>query len=127
MMSKLIFPMMMAAAPLVWGACGGSVPAPTQRMADAQAAERTARELGANSVPAAQLSLKLAQEQIAEAKEAMADDENKRADSLLIRAKADAELALAQTRETGARVDVAEAVEESTEQKDTNVGQGAVK
>jgi len=103
------------------------MPPPTQRMADAQAAERSARELGANSVPAAQLSLKLAQEQIAEAKKAMADDENKRADSLLIRAKADAELALAQTRETGARVDVAEAVEESTEQKDTNVGQGAVK
>ena len=103
------------------------MPAPTQRMAEAQAAERSARELGADSVPTAQLSLKLAQEQIAEAKKAMADDENKRADSLLIRAKADAELALAQTRETGARVDVAEAVEESTEQRDTNIGQGAVK
>jgi len=125
-MSKLIFSVMMAAAPLVWGACGGSPP-PTQRMADAQSAERSARELGANSVPSAQLSLKLAQEQIAEAKKAMADDENARADSLLIRAKADAELALAQTREVGAKVDVAEAVEESTEQKDTNVGQGAVK
>jgi len=125
-MSKLIFSIMIAAAPLVWGACGGAPP-PTQRMADAQSSERTARELGANSVPSAQLSLKLAQDQIAEAKKAMADDENARADSLLIRAKADAELALAQTREVGAKVGVAEAVEESTEQKDTNVGQGAVK
>ncbi|HEX6271703.1 MAG TPA: DUF4398 domain-containing protein [Polyangiaceae bacterium] len=125
-MSKLIFSIMIAAAPLVWGACGGAPP-PTQRMADAQASERTARELGANSVPSAQLSLKLAQEQIAEAKKAMADDENERAGSLLVRAKADAELALAQTREVGAKVDVAEAVEESTQQKDTNVGQGAVK
>ena len=125
-MSKWILSVVMAAAPLIWGACGGAPP-PTQRMADAEAAERSARELGANSVPTAQLSLKLAQEQIAEAKKAMADDENKRAESLLVRAKVDAELALAQTRETGAKVDVAEAVEESTEQKDTNVGQGAVK
>jgi hypothetical protein len=96
-------------------------------MADAQSAERSARELGADKVPAAQLSLNLAQEQIAGAKKAMADDENKRADGLLIRAKADAELALAQTREKGARTEVEEAVEDSAEQKATNVGQGAVK
>ena len=96
-------------------------------MADAQSAERSARELGADSVPAAQLSLKLAQEQIADAKKAMADDENKHADSLLIRAKADAELALAQTREKSSKVEVDKAVEDSAEQKATNVGQGAVK
>jgi hypothetical protein len=96
-------------------------------MADAQAAERSAQELGANKVPAAQLSLKLAQDQIADAKKAMADDENKRADSLLIRAKADAELALAQTREQNAKAGVEEAVEDSADQKATNIGQGAVK
>jgi len=126
-MGKLIFSVVMAAAPLVWGACGGSIPPPTQRLADAQSAERSARELGAERVPAAQLSLKLAQEQIADAKTAMANEENKRAESLLIRAKADAELALAQTRETGAKVQGQKAVEESAEQKATNVGQGAVK
>jgi len=125
-MSKGILSIVIA-APLVWAACGAHVPPPTQRMADAQAAERSARELGAERVPTAQLSLKLAQEQIATAKKAMADDENKRAESLLIRAKADAELALAQARETSAQVAVAEAVEESTDQKATNVGQGAVK
>ena len=126
-MGKLIFSVVMAAAPLVWGACGGSIPPPTQRLADAQSAERSARELGAERVPAAQLSLKLAQEQIADAKTAMANEENRRAESLLIRAKADAELALAQTRETGAKVQGQEAVEDSAEQKATNVGQGAVK
>ena len=126
-MGKSFFPVLIVAAPLVWGACGGAFPPPTQRMADAQSAERSARELGADKVPAAQLSLNLAQEQIAGAKKAMADDENKRADGLLIRAKADAELALAQTREKGARVEVEEAVEDSAEQKATNVGQGAVK
>jgi len=114
-------------APLLWGACGASFPPPTQRMADAQAAERSARELGANNIPAAQLSLKLAQEQIADAKQAITAGENQRADSLLIRARADAELAVARTREMTARVDGQEAVADSNAQATTNVGQGAVK
>ncbi len=125
-MYKLIVPMMIG-APLLWGACGASFPAPVQRMADAESAERSARELGANSEPRAQLSLKLADDQIAGAKLAMNDGDNERADSLLIRAKADAELALAQTRETGARVDRQEAVEDSAAQDQTNAVQGAVK
>ena len=125
-MSKAIFSIVVA-APLVWAACGAHVPPPTQRMADAQAAERSARELGAERVPTAQLSLKLAQEQINAAKKAMAEEENERAESLLIRAKADAELAVAQARETSAQVAVKDAVEDSTDQKDMNVGQGAVK
>jgi hypothetical protein len=108
-------------------ACGGSIPAPTQRLADAQSAERSARELGAAEEPSAKLSLKLAQEQIAKAQKVMADGENQQADSLLIRAKADAELALAQAREKGARVGVADAVHDSAEQKNTNMIQGAVK
>jgi hypothetical protein len=112
--------------PLFW-ACGASIPPPTQRMADAQSAERSARELGANSEPAAQLSLKLADEQISQAQKAMSDGDNKRAESLLIRAKADAELALAQAREKGANVDVQRAVDNSAAQKNTNIDQGAVR
>lgn len=125
-MHKLMISLMMGAS-LTWGACGASFPAPTQRMADAQSAERSARELGANDVPRAQLSLKLAQDQIAQAKLAMNDEENERADSLLIRAKADAELAIAQARERGAKVEGQEAVDKSAAQKELNVGQGAVK
>jgi hypothetical protein len=113
-------------APLL-AACGASFPAPTQRLADAQSAERSALELGANNEPGAQLSMKLAQEQIALAKKAIADGENKRADGLLIRAKADAELAIAQTREKNAKAEVQKAVDDSAAQKATNVGQGAVK
>jgi hypothetical protein len=112
--------------PLLW-ACGASFPAPTQRMADAQAAERSAREVGANNEPAAQLSLKLAQDQIASAQKVMAEGDNERADSLLIRAKADAELALAQAREKGANVAGQKAADDSAAQKATNAGQGAVK
>lgn len=124
-MDKTFFSLVVI-APFVW-ACGATFPPPTQRMADAQSAERSASELGANSVPDAQLSLKLAQEQIAQAQKAMAAGDNKRADSLLIRARADAELAIAQARERGAKIEAQKAVEDSATQKDTNVGQGAVK
>jgi hypothetical protein len=113
-------------APFIW-ACGATFPPPTQRMADAQAAERSAAELGANNVPVAKLSLKLAHDQIGLAATAMNDGENKQADSLLIRAKADAELAIAQAREKGAKIDGQEAVDDAAEQKATNAGQGAVK
>lgn len=108
-------------------ACGGSFPPPTQRLADAQAVERSAREVGANDTPAAQLSLKNTQDQIAQAEKSMAAGDNERADALLIRAQADGELALAQAREGMAHADRKEAVEDSAAQKATNVGQGAVK
>jgi Domain of unknown function (DUF4398) len=124
-MFKLLLSLIVT-APLL-AACGASVPPPTQHMMDAQSAERSARELGANSVPQAQLSLKLADDQISLAQKAMVDGDNGRADSLLIRARADAELAVTQAREKDARVDVQEAVDDSVQQKNTNVVQGAVK
>jgi hypothetical protein len=112
--------------PFVWG-CGGSFPPPSQRLADAQSAERSARELGANDEPEAQLSLRLAQEKIARAQKAMTQGENEQANGLLMRAKADAELAVAQTRAKSAEVEGQVAVDDSAEQKATNLGQGAVK
>lgn len=108
-------------------ACGASFPPPTQRLADAQSVERSAREVGANDAPAAQLSLKHTQDQIAQAQKAMAAGDNEQADALLIRAKADGELALAQAREKLAHADRKEAVKDSVEQKTTNEGQGAIK
>ena len=109
-------------------ACGGAAP-PVQRLADAQAAERSARELGAEKEPSAQLSLKLAQDQIALAQKAVAEGENEKAESLLVRAKADAELAIAKAREKAAKTEVQKAAEESAAQKSMNAGagQGAVK
>lgn len=121
-----ILSVVMIATPLI-GACGASFPPPTQRLADAQSSERSAREVGAEKAPAAQLSLKLSQDQIAQAEKAMAAGDNERADALLIRAKADSELALAQAREKTATLDHKEAVSDSADQKATNVGQGAVK
>ena len=125
MMYRLILSLLVV-APLL-SACGASLPPPTQRLAEAQSAERSARELGANSAPDAQLSLKLADEQIALAQRAMSNGDNQRADSLLIRARADAELAVALTREKGANADVQIAVDKADAQKNTNLDQGAVK
>lgn len=84
-------------------ACGATVPVPTQRMADAESAERSARELGANGQPQAQLHLKLATDQIAQARASIADGDNERAALQLVRAKADAELAVALARELAAK------------------------
>jgi hypothetical protein len=112
-------------APVAFGCA--SVPPPTQRMADAVAAERSASELGANNEPGAQLSMKLAEEQIAEGKKAMTAGDNQAATGLFVRAKADAELAIAQARENGARVDVQRASDASSAQRATNIGQGATK
>lgn len=117
----------LASLPALLAACGGSFPPPTQRMADAQSAERSARELGADAEPRAQLSLKLAQDQIAAAQKAITAGDNQRADSLLIRAKADAELAVAQARLKDSKVEGQKAVEDSAEQKNMNTVQGAVK
>jgi len=124
-MNKAILSLI-TAAPIVWGACAATVPPPVQRMADAESAQRSARELGANNEPSAQLSLKLADEQIAEARAAIKAGENQRAEGLLIRAKADAELAIAKAREKNAQVAGKDAVTDAAAQKATNVGQGAL-
>lgn len=108
-------------------ACGGSMPAPTEHLADAQSAARSARELGAEQHPQARLSLQRAQDQIDLALAALAKDENQQADGLLIRARADAELAIAQTRENTANVGVQDARDDSAAQKTMNNEQGALK
>ena len=113
--------------------CGASYPAPTQRMADAMSAERSAEEVGANANPQGQLHLKLAQEQIAQAKSLMANGENKRAEYTLVRAKGDAELALAIARAASAKVEAQQAMDKATalqaqnrqNTQNTNPAQGA--
>ena len=83
-------------------ACGSSLPPPSDRLATAEAASRSARELGADREPKAALHLKLAQEQIDQAKKLMTDGDNKRADLVLQRASSDAELAVMLAKENNA-------------------------
>lgn len=79
-------------------ACAGA-PQPTERLASAQAAVRAAKEVGADNVPQAQLHTKLAEEQVIQANKLIEDGENERAEMVLRRASADAELAVALARE----------------------------
>lgn len=92
-------------------ACGSSIPPPSDRLASAEAAARSARELGADREPKAQLHLKLADEQIEQAKKLMADGDNRRADLILQRANSDAELAVMLAKEHNARAEAEKAQE----------------
>ncbi len=91
--------------------CGGSIPPPNDRLASAEAASRSARELGADKEPKAQLHLKLAEEQIALAKKLMTEGDNKRADLILQRASSDAELSVMLAKENNANGEAAKAKE----------------
>lgn len=107
--------------------CAGNYPPPTQQMADVQSANRSATELGAQKNPRAELHLKLAEEQLEQARRAVADDDNERAESLLMRAKADAELAVALTRENSAKTQATKAVDQSDAQQSTHDQLGATR
>lgn len=99
---------------LLAGGCANRQPLPTQQLTDIEAASRSANELGAENNPKAQLHLKLADEQLKQAKVAMEDGDEHGAERLLQRAKADAELALALTHDSGAQVKAKQAVQESS-------------
>lgn len=101
-----------------------SFPAPAQHLADAESARRTAQELGAASDPNARLHVQLADEQIRKAREQMREGNNKAADLLLIRAHADAELALALTREQSANVELEQTMTRADAARSIMGGQG---
>jgi hypothetical protein len=86
-------------------ACAGA-PEPTEALVDTQASLRAAREIGATRIPAAQLHMQLAEEQLQHADKLMRDGENEDAKRLLERAKADADLAVALARNAGAQQDL---------------------
>ncbi len=123
-MHTSIIPVALAASWLALG-CAASFPVPTQDQAQAQAAERSAVELGAASQPNAQLHLQLAREQMSQASVAIKDGDNARADALLLRARSDAELAIALTRDQSAKTGAQNATDQSNAQRTTNANQGA--
>jgi hypothetical protein len=104
------FSMVMAGLALV--ACG-SVPPPNDRAASSEAAIRGAREVGAEQVPQASLHLKLAEEQLAKGKSQMKDGDNKQAGYTLLRAQADAELALALAKENKTRTEAQQVIDKA--------------
>lgn len=96
-------------------ACTPAYSAPVQRMADAQAAYRSAQESGAEQDPKAMLHLNLSEAQFAEGKTLLDQEKYRRADFLFIRSKADAELALAMAQEHKTKLDAEEAASRARE------------
>jgi len=107
--------------------CGATFPVPTQAMADAESAHRSALEVGAASQPTAELHVKLAEDQMAKAKTLISNGDNREAGSLLVRSKADSELALVLAREQGARTATQTAMDKASSTSITNAAEGAVK
>jgi len=99
----------------VMGAVSGcaSTPQPTEKLTSSEAAIRGATEVGAPQVPQAALHLQYAQEQVAQARVLMKNGDNERAGLLLMRAQADAELALALARENATKAEAQKAMDEA--------------
>ncbi|HWL88250.1 MAG TPA: DUF4398 domain-containing protein [Polyangiaceae bacterium] len=112
---KLIhLPMPLMATAIAYGmlvGCGSYAP-PNESLVNSQASVRAAQEVGAQNNPQAALHLKLAQEQVDQARQLMGDGDNKRAEFVLLRAQADAELAVALAREASARGEAQQAQDE---------------
>jgi hypothetical protein len=93
------------------GACGGAA-IPQEQLTAAKAAVSGAEVGGAGSEPRAQMHLQRAKEGIAKAEQLIADDDNEEAASIIERATADADLALALARENGAKGEAVETKEQ---------------
>ncbi len=84
-------------------ACGGTTTTVTPKTADATSAVAAAETVVGKDTPKASLHLKLARDQLDQAKQLMREGEDEKAALVLKRAKADAELALFLAREADAK------------------------
>lgn len=103
---------MLALAMFVALARCAATPVFSEKLASTEAPIRAATELGATSVPEAALQLKLAQDEMEMAKQFLKDGNKQRADWLLLRAQADAELAVALAKEAPLQADAKSATEQ---------------
>ena len=102
--------------------CGSS---PEINKEASTSAIRAAEEVGASKVPSASLYLQLAKEGLEKAKVLAADGDKEEAESMLLRAQADAELAVALSRSDVDKKEAAEAIGRVQElRKENNLPQG---
>jgi hypothetical protein len=81
----------------IFGACG-SAAMPLDKLTDAKSTVRAAQEAGAQNTPQAELHLKMANDELANAQKAINDKDGDRAQLQLNQAQADADLSLALAR-----------------------------
>jgi regulator of protease activity HflC (stomatin/prohibitin superfamily) len=104
----MVFTVAVVATAIVAGCA--NTPAPLRTEASTSGI-RAAEEVGAAKVPQASLHLQLAKEELALAKALSAKGEKEKAASMLLRAEADAELAIALSREDAEKTEAKAAVE----------------
>ena len=103
----LAVPVLLAVA---LGGCA-STPIPADKYANAKASVKTSEELGAEQNPQAALHLKLAKEQLAQAKECLKRGDNDAAKMTLERAEADGDAAFNLARAGKAKVEADKVVQ----------------
>ena len=92
--------------------CLSGGPVPADKLARSQAAVRAAGEIGAERSAEASRYMQSAKMELAEGRKLVIEGEQERATALLLRAEADAELAMNVTREASAVSDAAKVKEE---------------
>lgn len=113
MNAKLSLPQLSLLAAIVGGTVGcASTPVPSDRVASTTAAVRAAEEVGASGNPSAALHLKLAKDQLEQARTLINDNDNRRATMVLLRAEADAEVAVALAKEANLRGEAQQALDQ---------------
>ena len=93
-------------------ACGGGYPEPKEASTAAEAAIRSAQEVGAERDPRATLHLKFAKDELEKSKELIAKDDNHRAELVLLCARADAELAIMMAKAANQKAEADKALAE---------------
>lgn len=102
---------LMVGSLLLVGAAAGCAHSPALRTDSPSAAIRAAEEVGASEVPRASLHLQLAKEELGRAQGLAERGEKDQAASQLLRAEADAELAILLSREQAEKSEAAQAME----------------
>lgn len=111
--------MLFAVAVTATGIVAGCASAPLRTEASTSGI-RAAEEAGAANVPQASLHLQLAREELESAKMLAAKGEKEKADSMLMRSEADAELAVAISHEDAERREAMAAVERARQLRKDN-------
>lgn len=99
---KLIAPVVVGALGIALGGCLSGGPVPADKLARSEAAVRGAEEIGAERHPIGSSHLQTARASFKEGKKLVMDGDQDRAAMMLLRAEADAELAMNVTREANA-------------------------
>lgn len=106
------------AAAIIAGCASG--PAFNRSSEASTSAIRAAEEVGANKLPSAALYLQLAKEELERARVLAAKGDKEQAASMLMRAEADAELAITLSHEASEKIESAKAIERVRQLCDDN-------